>query len=82
MGPQLPPPFPHPVLYPKAREPAFRDLGFSVSVEIISGIESKPHPRPYVAHLEIITDQGYVASCGGFLVSQEFVMTAAHGKGR
>uniref|UniRef100_A0A8C8Y3V9 Peptidase S1 domain-containing protein n=1 Tax=Panthera leo TaxID=9689 RepID=A0A8C8Y3V9_PANLE len=46
------------------------------AVEIISGIESKPHPRPYMAHLEIITDQGYVASCGGFLVSQEFVMTA------
>uniref|UniRef100_A0A667I0X0 Mast cell protease 4-like n=1 Tax=Lynx canadensis TaxID=61383 RepID=A0A667I0X0_LYNCA len=51
-------------------------------VEIISGIESKPHPCPYMAHLEIITDQGYVASCGGFLVSQEFVLTAAYCKGR
>ncbi|XP_058396831.1 mast cell protease 4-like [Diceros bicornis minor] len=50
--------------------------------EIISGIESKPHSRPYMAHLEIITDQGYVAICGGFLISQEFVMTAAHCKGR
>ncbi|VFV18422.1 mast cell protease 4-like [Lynx pardinus] len=51
-------------------------------VEIISGTESKPHPCPYMAHLEIITDQGYVASCGGFLVSQEFVLTAAYCKGR
>ncbi|XP_039110601.1 mast cell protease 4-like [Hyaena hyaena] len=52
------------------------------AAEIISGIESKPHSRPYMAHLEIITDQGYVASCGGFLISQDFVMTAAHCKGR
>uniref|UniRef100_A0A452QRN3 Peptidase S1 domain-containing protein n=1 Tax=Ursus americanus TaxID=9643 RepID=A0A452QRN3_URSAM len=50
--------------------------------EIINGVESKPHSRPYMAHLEILTDRGYVASCGGFLVSQEFVMTAAHCKGR
>uniref|UniRef100_A0A452VEI0 Mast cell protease 4-like n=1 Tax=Ursus maritimus TaxID=29073 RepID=A0A452VEI0_URSMA len=56
------------VLCLKASEPLFRDLGFSVSEEIINGIESKPHSRPYMAHLEIVTDRGYVASCGGFLV--------------
>ncbi|XP_019657139.1 mast cell protease 4 [Ailuropoda melanoleuca] len=50
--------------------------------EIINGVESKPHSRPYMAHLEIVTDRGYVASCGGFLISQEFMMTAAHCKGR
>uniref|UniRef100_A0A452VEM2 Mast cell protease 4-like n=1 Tax=Ursus maritimus TaxID=29073 RepID=A0A452VEM2_URSMA len=49
--------------------------------EIINGIESKPHSRPYMAHLEIVTDRGYVASCGGFLVSQEFVMTAGDSGG-
>lgn len=68
MGPRLPPHFPHPVLCLKASEPLFRDLGFSVSEEIINGVESKPHSRPYMAHLEILTDRGYVASCGGFLV--------------
>uniref|UniRef100_A0A8D1G3G4 Peptidase S1 domain-containing protein n=1 Tax=Sus scrofa TaxID=9823 RepID=A0A8D1G3G4_PIG len=56
-------------------------LGFSVS-EIISGIKTKPHSHPYMTHLEIITDKGYVANCGGFLISQEFVLTAAHCKGR
>uniref|UniRef100_A0A8D1AKD7 Peptidase S1 domain-containing protein n=1 Tax=Sus scrofa TaxID=9823 RepID=A0A8D1AKD7_PIG len=56
-------------------------LGFSVS-EIISGIKTKPHSHPYMTHLEIMTDKGYVANCGGFLISQEFVLTAAHCKGR
>ncbi|XP_002717971.2 chymase-like isoform X2 [Oryctolagus cuniculus] len=50
--------------------------------EIIGGTESKPHSRPYMAHLKIITKQGTFAYCGGFLISREFVMTAAHCKGR
>ncbi|XP_036127422.1 mast cell protease 4-like [Molossus molossus] len=50
--------------------------------EIISGTESKPHSHPYMAYLEIFTGSGNVYNCGGFLISQEFVVTAAHCKGR
>ncbi|CAO2591048.1 Mast cell protease 4 [Lemmus lemmus] len=49
--------------------------------EIIGGVESRPHSRPYMAQLKILTDKGFTA-CGGFLISEEFVMTAAHCKGR
>ncbi|ELW69296.1 chymase [Tupaia chinensis] len=46
--------------------------------EIIGGTECKPHSRPYMAHLQIVTPRGYIASCGGFLIRRDFVMTAAH----
>uniref|UniRef100_A0A8D2ATN0 Peptidase S1 domain-containing protein n=1 Tax=Sciurus vulgaris TaxID=55149 RepID=A0A8D2ATN0_SCIVU len=55
--------------------------GALVSEEIIGGMESKPHSRPYMAHLEIITDSGSAANCGGFLISQKFVMTAGDSGG-
>ncbi|XP_029806037.1 chymase isoform X3 [Suricata suricatta] len=50
--------------------------------EIIGGTECKPHSRPYMAHLEIVTLQNRLASCGGFLIRRNFVLTAAHCAGR
>ncbi|XP_034354184.1 mast cell protease 4-like [Arvicanthis niloticus] len=50
--------------------------------EIIGGVEAKPHSYPYMAHLEIIRYSGRQDSCGGFLVTRQFVLTAAHCKGR
>uniref|UniRef100_A0A452IJ99 Peptidase S1 domain-containing protein n=1 Tax=Gopherus agassizii TaxID=38772 RepID=A0A452IJ99_9SAUR len=48
--------------------------------EIIGGREAKPHSRPYMAHLEI-QRKGKTSFCGGFLISKNFVLTAAHCKG-
>ncbi|XP_005075410.1 cathepsin G [Mesocricetus auratus] len=45
--------------------------------KIIGGREARPHSRPYMAFLLIGTPEG-MAACGGFLVREDFVMTAAH----
>ncbi|EDM14299.1 rCG23463 [Rattus norvegicus] len=50
--------------------------------EIIGGVESIPHSRPYMALLKIVTEEGHVTFCGGFLISLQFVLTAAHCHGR
>ncbi|XP_012502759.1 PREDICTED: granzyme B [Propithecus coquereli] len=47
--------------------------------EIIGGHEAKPHSRPYMAFLQI-WDVGSQKrhNCGGFLIREDFVLTAAH----
>ncbi|XP_021037346.1 mast cell protease-like protein isoform X2 [Mus caroli] len=50
--------------------------------EIIGGVECEPHSRPYMAYVNTFSKKGYVAICGGFLITPQFVMTAAHCRGR
>ncbi|XP_055411862.1 cathepsin G-like [Bubalus kerabau] len=45
--------------------------------QIIGGREARPHSRPYMAYIQIRSPVG-VKVCGGFLVREDFVMTAAH----
>nr|XP_006112505.1 mast cell protease 1A-like [Pelodiscus sinensis] len=45
--------------------------------EIIEGREAWPHSRPYMAHLRIQHGKK-ILGCGGFLVEESFVLTAAH----
>uniref|UniRef100_A0A8C4WRW8 Granzyme B-like n=1 Tax=Gopherus evgoodei TaxID=1825980 RepID=A0A8C4WRW8_9SAUR len=45
--------------------------------EIIGGWVAKPHSRPYMAYLKRKTCKGE-ETCGGFLVQEDFVLTAAH----
>uniref|UniRef100_A0A673KQV9 Granzyme B(G,H)-like n=1 Tax=Sinocyclocheilus rhinocerous TaxID=307959 RepID=A0A673KQV9_9TELE len=49
-------------------------LSARVNVGIVNGTEVKPHSRPYMVSIK--KDKTHV--CGGFLISDEFVMTAAH----
>ncbi|XP_051765551.1 mast cell protease 4-like isoform X21 [Ctenopharyngodon idella] len=45
-----------------------------VNVGIVNGTEVKPHSRPYMVSLQ--KNREHI--CGGFLISDEFVLTAAH----
>uniref|UniRef100_A0A672LFV9 trypsin n=1 Tax=Sinocyclocheilus grahami TaxID=75366 RepID=A0A672LFV9_SINGR len=51
-------------------------LSARVDVGIVNGKQAKPHSRPYMVSIQ----NNFKHICGGFLISDEFVMTAAHYK--
>ncbi|XP_049443295.1 mast cell protease 2-like [Epinephelus fuscoguttatus] len=50
--------------------------------EIVGGHEAVAHSRPYMVLLDQHEENGKKKNCGGFLLSEDFVMTAAHCKAR
>ncbi|XP_017656750.1 granzyme B isoform X3 [Nannospalax galili] len=46
--------------------------------EIIGGHEAKPHSRPYMAFVQYLDENSGENQCGGFLIREDFVLTAAH----
>nr|ACQ58918.1 Natural killer cell protease 1 precursor [Anoplopoma fimbria] len=50
--------------------------------EIIGGHEAVPHSRPYMVLVEGYHEDGSTIYCGGFLLNEEFVVTAAHCRAR
>ncbi|KAM7388448.1 hypothetical protein PAMP_024621 [Pampus punctatissimus] len=54
-------------------------LGDQVNTgEIYGGHEAKPHSRPYMVIVERMMQNGNGKTCDGFLLNEDFVMTAAH----
>ncbi|XP_052590228.1 granzyme C-like [Peromyscus californicus insignis] len=49
--------------------------------EIIGGHEVKPHSRPYMTFIKYVDANGKRKYCGGFLLRDNFVLTAAHCQG-
>ncbi|XP_050999334.1 granzyme E-like [Acomys russatus] len=67
--------------------PALILLAFLLSLgaqaeEIIGGREARPHSRPYMAFIESEDIDGNRSCCSGFLIRYNFVLTAAHCRGR
>ncbi|KAM9341183.1 complement factor D [Symphorus nematophorus] len=45
---------------------------------IIGGSEAEPHSRPYMASIQMPVGEGFKHECGGFVVADQWVMTAVH----
>ncbi|KAM6189836.1 LOW QUALITY PROTEIN: uncharacterized protein WM294_014192 [Sarcoramphus papa] len=56
---------------------AFLLLPWAGAGRIIGGWEAKPHSRPYMAYVSIGSESGR-SQCGGFLLCQDAVLSAAH----
>ncbi|XP_078475720.1 chymotrypsin-like elastase family member 2A isoform X3 [Lampetra planeri] len=61
-----------------SRHDARRRGHVSAQNRIVNGVEAAPHTWPWQASLQAQTGTGWYHVCGGSLVRQQWVMTAAH----
>uniref|UniRef100_K7FLH8 Mast cell protease 3-like n=1 Tax=Pelodiscus sinensis TaxID=13735 RepID=K7FLH8_PELSI len=45
---------------------------------IVGGREARPHSRPYMALVNLVKERKAHGICGGFLIQEDVVLTAAH----
>lgn len=45
---------------------------------IIGGREAAPHSRPYMASIQVPEGENMKHECGGFVIADQWVMTAVH----
>ncbi|XP_063040851.1 granzyme B-like [Engraulis encrasicolus] len=55
---------------------AHLSLSGAMQSGVFGGKEAKPHSRPYMASLQVGQEKAHV--CGGVLIREDFVLTAAH----
>uniref|UniRef100_A0A4W6C4Y5 Peptidase S1 domain-containing protein n=1 Tax=Lates calcarifer TaxID=8187 RepID=A0A4W6C4Y5_LATCA len=59
----------------------FKATSFAYARQIYGGHEAVAHSRPYMVLLERHMQNGETYYCDGFLLTEDFVMTAAHCQG-
>lgn len=45
---------------------------------IMGGREAAPHSRPYMASIQMPEEETMKHECGGFVIADQWVMTAVH----
>lgn len=51
-----------------------------VNLKIINGDYAEEHQFPYQVYIQTSTGDGMAAACGGTIISETFIVTAAHCK--
>ena len=54
--------------------------GDDVNLKIVNGDYAEEHQFPYQVYIQTLQGGGMAAACGGTIISEKFIVTAAHCK--